>query len=132
MERTIKKKLLYRKLKRSINNDSKDTYIHTYITYTSSVRFTSKLHAPLMSFYTWVAGLTIYKLLMINFYLRSELLPKIYWGVVAKERLFHVLFCSKCVTCGLTSDKPTHYLLDYGVLLACLIRQYNLLVRTTI
>ena len=48
-----------------------------------------------------------------NFYLFSEFLPEILWEDVAEE-----IFSFWCLTWGLnpgfTSNKQTHYLLDYG------------------
>ena len=50
----------------------------------------------------------------ILIYLLSELLPEIYWEQVTEEILFVFYFDVWGSKPGLTSNKPTHYLLDQG------------------
>ena len=51
-----------------------------------------------------------------NFILLSEFLPEICWEEITEEILFLISFW--CLAwdsnLGFTSNKPTHYLLDYG------------------
>ena len=56
------------------------------------------------------------KLFIAIFHFLSEFLPEICWEKIAQEILFVFLFW--CLACdsnpGFTSNKPTHYLLEYG------------------
>ena len=52
----------------------------------------------------------------LQFYLLSEFLPKICWEEINEEIFFFFLFwcLNRDLNRGLTSNKPTHYLRDYG------------------